>query len=423
MKPAYLYLAVPALALLAGWASGPVGEGKSAGPSAPQPGERASRGEGRPWAADDFIRSFTEGREAGTYFIKDPLMAYLDKWTDAEVRAALDESLADPELLMGDNESAGVTHNLFRQLIGRDFTAATAWFAALPEHQKTALSATLLWNWPADHAEEGMEFVRANRLLCAGKEQRIVTHCLTDAAARGARDFLTTLRGLEKEGLETGYGDFYALNCGMVPGFTLPPGFDFPALFAPDALGFRPELYGSFTNSTFAQWQRHDREAAFRWIMENHGISSLALVSGGWGDGTDDGAWFNTKMTAMPAAQRAELLRAKLGTWAGEPVNARFAVMAARDTPIYQEVLSHGVQGLFLGKYGSCIPMIEGISEPEERIRFLEKLEFIPAQDGAGSYTDPAGVLALREKLRSWGADDARADAIMRRLEKGRGGE
>ncbi|RYD17241.1 MAG: hypothetical protein EOP88_27640 [Verrucomicrobiaceae bacterium] len=156
--------------------------------------------------------------------------------------------------------------------------------------------------------------------------------------------------------------------------------------------------------------------------MENHGIPSLALVGGGWG-GDDGLAWFNGKMTAMPADQRAELLRDRLRAWAGEPSNARLTVAAARDTPIYQEVMSHGVQGLFHGKYSGCIPIIEGIREPEERIRFLEKLEYVPAPDGVGSYDDPAGVTALRGKLRSWGADDARIDVIMERLEKGKGEE
>ncbi|RYD31336.1 MAG: hypothetical protein EOP87_14920, partial [Verrucomicrobiaceae bacterium] len=418
MKPLVLYLAVSVLALLAGWASGP-GEGNApADASFRQEGASPSRGEGKRWVADDFLRSLTGEPGSARFFPTDPLMAYLDKWTDEEIRTALDESLSDPELLLGASGSTGVTQNLFRQLIGRDFTAAIAFFAALPEHQKSALSQTLLWNWPAGHTEEGMEFVRANKLLCAGKEQRVVMQYLTEVAKRGAKDFIAAMQGLEGEGFEISHREFYSSTSGQVQGLVLPPGFDFSALFAPEGLGFRPELYGSFTNSAFGQWQKQDREAAFRWIMENHGIPSLALVGGGWGD--DGGAWFNGKMTAMPADQRAEFLRDKLRSWAGEPANARLMVAAARDTPIYQEVMSHGVQGLFHGKYSSCIPIIEGIREPEERIRFLEKLEHLPTQERADSYSSPEQVAALRGKLSSWGADDARIDAILQRLEEGR---
>lgn len=419
MKPFLLYLAVPLLALVAGWASGP-GEGKvPAGASVRQQGDGPARGEGKRWVADDFVRSLAGGQAPDRFFPKDPLESYLDKWTDAEIRAALDESLTDPELLLGMGDSSGVTHNLFRQLIARDFTAATAFFAALPDHLKSALSQNLLWNWPDGHAEEGMEFIRANKLLSKGKEQRVVMQYLAEVAKRGAKDFITTLRGLDAEGFEIQHSEFHSSIGGKMPGLVLPPGFDFPALFAQEGLGFRPERHGSFTNSAFGQWQKQDREAAYRWIMENHGIPSLALISGGWGD--EGGAWFNGKMTAMPANQRAEFLQGKLRLWAEEPSNARLMVAAARGTPIYQEVMSHGVQGFFCGNYRGCIPIIEGIRDPEERIRFLEKIEHVPTKEPANSYNSPEQVAALRGKLSSWGADDARIDAILQRLEEGRG--
>ncbi|RYD21763.1 MAG: hypothetical protein EOP88_10305, partial [Verrucomicrobiaceae bacterium] len=101
MKPAALYLAVPVLALAAGWASGPGAADTPPGAATRQLENRPSRGDEKPWATDDFLRSLTSDPRSDRFFPKDPLMAYLDNWTDAEIRAALDESLADPELLLG----------------------------------------------------------------------------------------------------------------------------------------------------------------------------------------------------------------------------------------------------------------------------------------------------------------------------------
>lgn len=434
MKPLLPYLAVPLLGLFVGWVTAPTGNGSAAGvgESTPAPSPRHLAGTSlraeQPWNAEDFIRSVANSapaKDTPNPFVlpPDPLMAYLADWSDAEIRAALDQSILDPELLLPADGSAGVTHNLFRQLIQRDFSAASAWFSALPENLRHALASTYLWNWPSDRAEEGLAFLRAHPHLAAGREQRIVNIGLTAAAARGPADFIATFRSIQAEYPDNSYGEFYSMNCGVVPGFSFPPSFDFPALLASDALGFHPATYGSFTGSVFSGWQSQDREAAFTWIMENHGPAALAKVTGSWEDRASSASWFNSKMAAMPAPQRAELLRARLEVWTGESYNAQTAVAASRGTPIHQEVLTHAVQSMFYGKYSHSADMIEGIEEPEERLRFLEQLDFIPS--GEPVYTDPEenGEPSLREKLRSWGADDARASAIIARLRQGRGEE
>lgn len=409
-----LYLAVPLLGLVAGWASAPRMDVTAGNGSADR--RSSQRGDtGKPWMPDDFTNSLRQRLGKPVSPAVDPLMPVLEDWTDGEILTALDESMLHPELMFGSGDSAGVTHNLFRQLIQRDFAAASAWFAALPQERQNALSATLLWNWPADRPEEGYRFIRENPGISTGREHRILNINLTAAATRGAAQMLAFMRELKEEGFGGGFEIIYAVNAGAIPAVSFPPGFDFPSfLSSPDVE--LPPHGGAAQDAALRAWAEQDRDASFQWLLENRGAKALRLAENPWDftDGTS--TWFSGKLAALPPAQRAEYLGGRLASWTQEPAYARRILQASRESPIHQEILRHAVQGIFYGKYGSSLDLISGLPDPAERIRFLENLERMEQEEGFHMDAVQVDGAALRGKLRSWGADEVRTEAILTHL-------
>ena len=413
-----LYLAVPLLGLVAGWATAPQADVAAVQGSASH--RSGHRGDAvRPGTAEHLVRSLSQRLGKPGEPAKDPLMLVLADWTDGEIRTALDESMLHPELMFGAGHSAGVTHNLFRQLIGRDFAAASAWFAALPQDRQNALSATLLWNWPADRPEEGLRFIRENRGISTGRNQHILNINLTAAAARGSEHMLAFMRGLKEEGYSGGFESIYAVNAGVIAAVSFPQGFDFPGFLASPEVNFTPQG-GWAQGAALRAWKEQDRDAVFRWLLDNHGAKVLQMAENSW-DFTDaTSTWFSGKLAALQPAQRAEYLDGRLRSWTQEPGFSRRLLQASRGTPIHQEILGHAVQGIFYGKYSDTLDLISGLADPGERLRFLESLERMEQEDGFVMDTVQGEEAALRGKLRSWGADDARAEAILSRLKSQR---
>ncbi len=413
-----LYLAVPLLGLVAGWATAPPADVAVAqGSASHRSGHRGDAG--RPATVEDLVHSLNQRLGKPGEPGKDPLMLVLADWTDEEIRTALDESMLHPELMLGAGHSAGVTHNLFRLLIGRDFAAASAWFAALPQDRQNALSATLLWNWPADRPEEGLRFIRENRGLSIGRDQHILNINLTAAASRGSGHMLSFMRRLKEEGYGGGFETIYAVNAGVIAAVSFPRGFDFPGFLSSLEVNFTPQGGGA-QGAALRAWKEQDRDAAFQWLLENHGAKVLQMAENPWDftDGTS--TWFSGKLAALQPAQRAEYLGGRLRSWTQDPGYARRLLQASSGTPVHQEILRHAVQGIFYGKYRDTLDLVSGLPDPGERLRFLENLQAMEQEEGFYMDTMQGEEAILRGKLHSWGADDVRAEAILTRLKSQR---
>ncbi|WAC21184.1 hypothetical protein OVA24_07280 [Luteolibacter sp. SL250] len=417
-----LYLTVPALAVWVGWATAGRGEGgteKGKASRSSHHRESDSRASGKPWTSDDFLRAIRARTPDPAEPPPDPLLAVLADWTDEEIRAALEESLLHPELLLHSAGKLGLTPLLFSGLIGRDFDSAMGFFDGLTPEKASNLSWILLCRWPAERAAEGMEFLRTKRgLYDAGLHQHIIDINLTTAASKGVGEMTALMRGLRADGFEVGFHTLHIGGLGVLPGVTFPEGFDFPGLLSSAEVAFTTEGSAAAAGSIFGSWMKRDREAAFQWLQENHGDKALTYVSSRLGIEPETQAWFNGKMVAMEPGPRAELLNLRSSSWIDEPAFAVRTLNAAKDTPIHREVLGYAVQGLFYGKHRQTLRLLEQIPEPEERLRFLETVQ--PINPSRPIYTDPDAAKddTFREKLREWGAGDARVDAILKRFEK-----
>ena len=416
-KRAALFLLLgPLLGLLAGWASVPrTGQG-GGGEAADR--RRAASHSSRPvWTTDDLLRHLRDQeRDSRSSPPPNPLAETLRGWTDAEVRAALEESLRDPELLLG---YTSLTSLIFQEYLQRDFAAATAFFGNLPADTRALLAGVLTTHWPADHAAEGLDFLRKNRALLSAQvsPSHIIALNLTAAAAGGVGDLTTLMRQLKSEGFSVDPGK----------GVTFPPGFDFPALLASGDGRPTPNPFSGGSNGVITRWVQQDREAAFRWVLENQGAKDLGLIDSQWWEGPPDLLpWFQRKLESLAPAQRAELLTAKQRTWQLSPTSAMPTLEAAKGSPIHGEILTRAAQGIFSGKSGECLPMIEQLPDPEARLHFIETLQPLPTETaGTSSSSSTTGMdetseTFLRKKLLEWQAAPDRIEAIVTHLKGAR---
>ncbi|RYD38561.1 MAG: hypothetical protein EOP87_01375 [Verrucomicrobiaceae bacterium] len=412
-----LYLTVPALALWAGWATAGRGDGAGDGKSSRSSRHRegASHSSGKPWTSDDFLRAIRTRNPNPAEPPPDPLLAGLTDWTDEEIRAALEESLLHPELLLHNGGKLGLTPLLFRELIRRDFDSAMELFGELPPEKAEALSAVLLFNWPADRAADGLAFLRANSAFVSRRGIHLININLTAAATLGVSELTALIRTLRAEGYDVAFHSMLGGSIGTTK-VEFPPGFDFSGLLTSEEIAFSPGTTTTPTYGIFSAWIDQDREAAFQWLFQHHGVKGVENLDGILSQQADGTAWFSRKVSAMEQDQRTELLRGKTVVWVEYPRIAIAALRAARETPLHREILGYAAQGLYYGKHQQALPLLEDIPGPEDRLRFLENLPQIDLADSI--YTDPDARDdgTFRETLLSWGADEARAAAILERF-------
>jgi hypothetical protein len=131
----------------------------------------------------------------------DPVVEELADWTDAEIRDALNESLTDPHAALTGWAGNELGVKLLGEWVKRDFAAALAWFEALDSRAvKARLAGTLSDQWPRDKAENGLEFLRANRDLFTSASQRsLLLKAMDDRTKRGPAAVEDLLRVLREE--------------------------------------------------------------------------------------------------------------------------------------------------------------------------------------------------------------------------------
>jgi len=418
-----LYLAIPAVALWAGWAWTSPADAAGQGSPSLSPRHRAesagTAAQGKPWTADDLLAALRKTTPKIGEFPPDPLLAILATWTDAEILAALDESITRPHHLLQVDEQMSLTHVLFRELIRRDFDASLAWYGNLQSETRNNLAWVLAFSWPAGRPAEGLDFLRRHRGTVADMGSHIIDLNLSAAATRGVAELTALMRSLKEEGFRVGFGSILIGGIGVQEGVKFPPGFDFGALLSSGEVGFNPRGSQIDTSAIFSTWMQRDRDAVWQWLLDHHGGASLNYATRDFFRMTpEDHRWFAGKMAALQPAQRMDLLREKLSGWITAPGYARDLIAASADTPLLQqEILGYAMQGTFRRQYGDTLPLLEQLPDPEQRLRFLETLEEM--EDKGTRYEDPDAVYSdesFRIKLKSWGADDARAAAIARRF-------
>jgi hypothetical protein len=339
----------------------------------------------------------------------DPVVEELADWTDAEIRDALNESLTDPHAALTGWAGNELGVKLLGEWVKRDFAAALAWFEALDSRAvKARLAGTLSDRWPRDKAENGLEFLRANRdLFTSASQKSLLLKAMDDRTKRGPAAVEDLLRVLREEKFDPEFGkDFH-----------FPPGFDFQTLMRGEEVG---KLSPAGVLSTILRaWCDVDREQAFDWLLENHGAAGpVTLVDNYEGSFNGRARWLGGKFQELDASQRTEFLNSMLATWFSNADNTAGFVAGISDPSVRAEVANVMPQLVFAGKASQAMPLLEAIPDPARRIQILETATpaelLVKAPDlrffGA---TDEA---LLREKLAEWKASETQIDAIISRF-------
>jgi len=380
----------------------------TAAPAPPPPGreERRAAPTGETWDSGKIIDAVRnaphEGRGRSRILAEE-----LAGWTDAELAAALQEALADPDTIL----QPEAAHALFTAYLQRDPEAATAWFLARTDQHQAAFAEALAMNWPADRAAEGLELYLARRsVFRRALIWPLLSRSLTEASTQGPEAMLALVRRFREEGVT------------LQPGGTFlhAPDFDFAAFFS--SADVRQEDAAAFRMSMLSAWYRRDKEAAFAWVMEKDGSAALAHLKGG--PGFDDQTrtmahrWLGGKLETMAAAERATFLEGMTWSWLRTPDAADAILAGTKDAAVRMEILSHAMQGIYAGRCEKVLKYLGRTREGERAIAVLEAMEpaaAVRAGEIPRTFT-PADEDMLRNALRNWGADEARAETIVRRM-------
>ena len=342
---------------------------------------------------EDLVRDADEWIAKTHDYSSSPLQDMLGDWTDDEVRAALEQSLGDPFVPDG----SWMPDLLFMEYLRRDLDQALAWYTSVPSRARMAeLLSTLGRGWPEDRAADGLAFLLANRDLFSG---HIIGKNLASAAKEGPAAVLEMIRSMQKKHL--------SVSQTMAIGF--PEDFDFPSL-----LNSLPEDMVGKTVSTRAitSWYQQDREAAFRWLLENREDTSLRGLFYFTSPEKRPEAlgWVGGKLADLPEDQRKRIL---LGTVAQSEdlLHDARLVMAGTNDPEMREEVRTAAAAYLGSKPHEVIALLEEMEDPGWR---LEILETAPMPTRLGG----ANEAYIRQRLGDWKTPADRIETIIRNLKQ-----
>jgi len=407
MKKALPFLLYPALGLVAGWLSMPA---PGAAPQAPASTTTSSRvreprSAAPPATTEDLLRA-ARPREGG-FGTAEPtgLAARLATWTDAEILAALDEAALRPDTL---RRYDAIAYTLLAEYTRRDADRALAWALAQPPILSRKFVHTVISTWPAERVGEALAFYRKNPALFDGQlPVEIVTGSFVESARSGPQALLSRIAELKEDGLPP-YSSFPLV---------MPPGFDFAALLgSPD---FRALNLPNLAKDLLNAWMKQDREAAFQWVLRDSGPAGLIkLRPFPNGYTAQDPRWFIGKLETLTPQQREQFFKSNSSAFLQPGWNSVAWIHAASAPETKDAIRSAAARSIF-SSHDSYIDRglqaIGTLPDDESRLRAIETLE--PAGTFRAPFT-PSGEAILRRQLAAWGADDARAAAIVTRFKE-----
>ncbi|MES2923411.1 MAG: hypothetical protein V4819_17785 [Verrucomicrobiota bacterium] len=356
------------------------------------------------WTAGDFLKFARDQTLAAKQPGFNPLSERLTDWSDGEIVAALNACLTDPGFAFGSLDDF-----LLGEWMKRDFDAAIAWFDKLESRSvKSRLASALSHQWPADKAEQGLAFVRANRDIYPGPTAwSIMTKVFDNRVKQGPAALEDLLRVAREEKLEFGGGS---------PG-SLPTHFDFAAFAKGEE--FEKLWESGQANLLMLAWHAQDRGEAFDWLLENHGAKSLSAIAR-LPDGDTPGnlKWMGRKFETLDPDQRQEFLDEMQLGWAVFPTLLVTFSQGISDPAVMDEARRMGVQGIFAGKIQEAMPLIESIKDPARRIEILEQAEPSAVFDTRPDLRrfDAFNESQLRAKLTEWHATKSQIKSILARF-------
>lgn len=358
----------------------------------------------------EFIGSLREYSKAMRTPGFSPLAEVLADWTDAEVIAALEESIADPATHGMPGDEGNATLLLLQEWMKRDLDASAKWVAGLDSTLlKGQLAPAIAANWPPERGAEGLAFLVANGGIFGNANGAdLLTKGLNSAVADGP----AAVNGLMQVAREHQLDYFNVL-----PEF--PKGFDFQSLAAGGEL--KAAVEKDFRNPVLLAWAMQDRDAAYRWTLENVGAGHVyeQLLGRKGGRLTGDIDWAAERYVEMDAEQRKEFMKGGgmfLGTGLLEIPHLSAAI---KDPGAQEELRLQGVQGIFVNRMGAMQTaenLLDLLGPPERRLEILETIERQPLPTGARPAPIHEG--RLRALMGEWTTDQARIDRIIDHLKQ-----
>ncbi|WAC19008.1 hypothetical protein OVA24_17400 [Luteolibacter sp. SL250] len=415
LRNALPYLLLPAGGLLAGWATAPAGNaggGKDAGGAAAReipvsPRMREARAAGAPMTPDQLL---AEARRLADAPAKKSRRTTLDEtisgWTDAEVVAALEQAAREPDLLLEQDSMAG---DLLRSFSKRDPEKAMRWALEQPLLVRRKFAGHVLSALLPGRYDEALAMAKAHPDLFDGKvPTNVVRAAVTGSARQGAAAFVSRLRQLMEDG--------------SAPFMEFPDdvgkGFDFAA--ALDSPDFAPLASHKLRDSMIHAWVRDERDAAFRWVLEKDGpgrLGNLLDIRRSHAELTGQVNWMAGKLEALPQEEWQTFLDSTSHSLHHREGHAQLWLEALREPVVRESFRDVAVSAIFSGGptlMERGLKALDGLPDGEARIRRLETL--VQEHTGYRSRPDPSSAAMLRGKLEQWGADPARADAIIGRM-------
>jgi|GEM_PF-3695295 len=436
VKKVLPFLLYPALGLVAGWASvdGARREKASAAERAaaaaletrqfpPVGGGRRPAGSDshadHPVDGDGFIRLLRE-KGFGADVDENPAELLRD-WTDRELLAGLDEAAED--LRRPSSDAEGLLNILFYFYARRDIAAALDWLGRQRQVTITGIiSSSFL---PPERGREMLEFLTERPELYRSYRSPFLQLELTVLRAemqQGVDSLLPLVRKLLAV-------DPDSLS---VKNLQFPPGFGYAVLLEGLSLESDVHSKGGINGSIISQWMNHDRDAAFRWLVENqeYGTSLKQLRP----DTVEKVTWLVGKLDTLSSGQLQTFIQVNSTNLVTNSLMDVDAALSAARTPAVRTALRDAfARGVFTGQREHMergVKALESVPDTAERLRLLEQIE--PSRevrvDGGVSFHDPFSPVPagekqytgslLRERLLEWGATGDRADAIISRINR-----
>jgi hypothetical protein len=339
-----------------------------------------------------------------------PFAELLAKWTAAEIRAALDDCLKDPDYILEGGGGGPLMDALFCEWMKRDLDAAIGWFDSLQiQTVQIRMLANLSYRWPAEHAARGLEFVIAYKdLFTYNSPWSILVKNFVASAKDGPEALGKLLERIADEDLKLDFG-----NSAKVPA-----GFDFGTFVT--TAGFLRTQDESAISGLLVNWMTQDREAAFDWFLANGRAAKLLdQLPEDRPQELDYLTWLGGKLNALDPTQCEKLFALGESIWASDPSAALSFASKIEDPALRDKVHEQAAQVILRGDVGTAITHLEVIADPARRIEILTSLKVgNPAvPDFVRSPVGDQDAELLRTKLRDWHASDSQVEAILKKIQ------
>ena len=350
--------------------------------------------------------------------------AELRMWTTSAVRRALEDGIRDPGMVLPESPETKATLALLGEWTSRDPQAAAAWWLGLkPANLQALVSGAIAEGWPADRAEEGLEFLFAHRETFQSplgySYGPLVRKAAESAAARGPEALEALLERLRET---VGNEPYEALK--------LPKDFDFAAWARGPEMAKRLEQENHPLREifVFGTWMEHDPEAAMDFIIADNRkrgrsvanglISSLDRYREDPEVVLERARRIAVHSSSLPVEEQEEIIRRASEQLAYWPEILKTYAAAIPDSAVRAEAHLAAARSMIQRDLSLTMEFLAGAStSTESRIQMLESL-IASRPRGSSTILYRESEAKVRSTLAEWKIPQERIDATITALKK-----